>query len=148
MWGQRELAGLGLEPELDNIGRSLNKTKGTFRGMHFQVAPYEETKLIYCVRGKIFDIALDLRSGSPTYCEWFGVELSGDGNTALYVPRGVAHGFQTLVDDTEVLYFISGEYAFTSASGARWNDPRFGITLPLPVTIINRRDLEYPDFVL
>ena len=148
LWGQDDLEELGLERSLNNVGRSSNCSKGTVRGMHYQVAPHEETKLVYCSLGRIFDIALDLRRDSPTFCEWFAVELAPDENMALYIPQGVAHGFQTLEADSEVYYFISAKYHLASSRGVRWNDPAFRIELPLPVTVMNKRDGAYPDFVV
>lgn len=146
VWGKDNFRALGLDTELDNIGISYNPTRATFRGMHFQKEPFAESKLVQCIRGKIYDVALDLREDSPTWGEWTAVELSADDHSALYIPKGVAHGFQTLEDDSELLYFISAEYNREAASGVRWNDKRFGIELPLEISVINERDSTYADF--
>jgi dTDP-4-dehydrorhamnose 3,5-epimerase len=115
--------------------------------MHWQAAPHEEAKLVRCVRGAMFDVALDLRPGSATFKQWVGVELTPDNGRALYVPEGCAHGFQTLADDTEVLYQISCPWHSASARGARWNDPAFGIVWPQDTKlIISSRDAAYPPF--
>ena len=106
---------------------SFNRRRGTLRGMHYQAAPHEEAKLVRCVRGAMYDVALDLRPVSVTFRQWVGVELTPDNGRALYVPEGCAHGFQTLADDTEVLYQISAPWHPDSARGVRWNDPAFGI---------------------
>lgn len=146
VWGKGDFGALGLDTELDNIGISYNKARATFRGMHFQKEPFAESKLVQCVRGRIYDVILDLREDSPTWGEWTAVELSADEHSSLYIPKGVAHGFQTLEDDSEVLYFISAEYNKEAASGVRWNDERFGIELPLEISVINERDSTYADF--
>lgn len=147
LWGTDELAELGLENDLNNVGLSYNKLRGTVRGMHYQTEPFAENKFVQCLRGKIYDIVLDIRSASDTYGEWIAEELSGENNRALYIPKGFAHGFQTLEDDSELLYCISSKYNPASARGIRWNDVQFGIKLPLPVSIINERDANYKDFI-
>jgi dTDP-4-dehydrorhamnose 3,5-epimerase len=125
---------------------SFNTTRGTFRGLHWQESPHAEVKLVRCVFGGIFDIAVDLRPLSKTYLKWFGIELSSSNRLQLYIPRGLAHGFLTLADNTEVLYNITPAHAPESARGARWNDPALQITLPIPITVISERDKNYPDF--
>ena len=115
--------------------------------MHFQTAPHEEAKLVRCTAGAIFDVIVDLRPDSPTHAEWFGVELDAERGNALYVPKGFAHGFQTLVDDTDVLYMISDPYVPEAASGVRWDDPAFGIDWPeADVRTISDRDRSWPDY--
>lgn len=114
--------------------------------MHYQAAPHEEVKLVRCVRGGIHDVIVDLRPGSPTFKRWEARELTAENRLAVYVPRGVAHGFQALVDDTDVLYFISDPYVPALARGVRWNDPAFDIEWPLPVSLISTRDETYEDF--
>ena len=146
LWGKDELESLGLDSELNNVGLSFNKKSGTVRGMHYQAEPFAETKVVQCVRGKIFDVVLDLRKDSKTFGKWIGEELSADNNKAFYIPKGLAHGFQTLEDDSEVLYAISAKYDVNSARGVRWNDPQFAINFPLEVSVINERDANYPDF--
>ena len=145
-WCEREFTAHGLEGRWVQSSVSFNKKKGTLRGMHFQRAPYEEVKLVRCVRGALYDVVLDLRRASPAYKRHVAVELSADSRKAVYVPPGVAHGFQTLVDDTEILYEISTPYTPSHAAGVRWNDPAFGIAWPDPDPIMSDRDRGYPDF--
>lgn len=146
-WCADEFAQHGLNPHLAQCSASFNHRRGTLRGMHYQAAPHPEAKLVRCVRGAMFDVALDLRPASPTFCQWVGVELTPENGRALYVPEGCAHGFQTLVDDTEVLYQISAPWEPAAARGVRWNDPAFGITWPLAAeAILNERDRQLPDF--
>jgi dTDP-4-dehydrorhamnose 3,5-epimerase len=114
--------------------------------MHYQVAPDTETKLVRCTRGAIYDVILDLRPTSPTFKQWVAAELTADNHQMFYIPPGCAHGLQTLVDDTEVFYQMAGVYNADLARGVRWNDPAFGIEMPLAVSVINQRDRDYPDF--
>lgn len=146
-WCQQEFAAHGLVARIVQVNLSYNHTRGTLRGMHFQTAPYAETKLVRAVRGAIYDVIIDLRPDSPTYKRWIGVELTADNHRALYVPEGFAHGFQTLEDHTDVLYEMSAFYTPLAASGLRYNDPAFDITWPLPVSIISERDTSWADFV-
>jgi len=125
---------------------SHSSRKGTVRGMHFQKVPHEEVKLVRCLTGSIFDVIIDLRPGSPTFRRWQGFELSSDNGLQLYIPKGFAHGFQTLVDDTRVNYLISEFHAPAAASGVRYNDPAFDVRWPLPVTTISEKDLLWSDF--
>ncbi len=125
---------------------SENLKCGTLRGMHYQVEPAAEVKLVQCVRGALFDVIIDLRPESETYCQWYGVELSAENRRLLYVPKGFAHGFQTLVDDTAVYYMISNTYAPEYARGVRWNDPAFGIKWPLTEPIMADKDRLLPDY--
>lgn len=127
---------------------SFNLLKGTVRGMHFQTEPHAEVKLIRCTRGAVWDVVIDLRPESVTYCKWFGAELTADNLRMMYVPEGCAHGFQTLGDNAELFYQISITYSPTHASGVRWNDSRFSINWPLPMAVISERDAEWPDFGL
>jgi dTDP-4-dehydrorhamnose 3,5-epimerase len=146
VWGKDDFRALGLDADLDNIGLSYNKKRATFRGIHIQKEPFAESKLVQCIRGKIYDVILDLRENSETFGEWISVELSADDHKAVYIPKGLAHGFQTLEDDSEVLYFISAKYDKDAACGVRWNDERFGIELPLEISVIDERDANYVDF--
>ena len=114
--------------------------------MHYQVAPYEEVKLVRCSRGSIYDVIIDLRKASPTYKQWLGVELTADDYKLLYVPGGFAHGFQTLQDDTEVVYQVSQFYTPGAEAGLRWNDPAFKINWPLEVGVISDKDRNWPDY--
>ncbi len=125
---------------------SYNRLRGTIRGMHFQMAPHEEPKVVRCTRGAVHDAIIDLRRDSSTFKQWFGVGLTERNGRALYVPPGVAHGFQTLLDDTEVLYLMGARYAPDCARGVRWDDPAFGIRWPLEVTVISERDRDFPLF--
>ncbi len=136
----------GLAGEFVQNSISENLKRGTLRGMHYQVEPAAEVKLVQCVRGALYDVIIDLRPESETYCKWFGVELSAGNRRLLYVPKGFAHGFQTLVDDTAVYYMISEVYAPKYARGVRWNDPAFGIKWPLSEPIIAEKDRLLPDY--
>ncbi len=141
----REFADHGLESAFVQCNVSFNRLRGTLRGLHSQRPPHEEAKLIRCTRGSIFDVALDLRPDSPTLLRHVAVELTAENRRALYVPRGVYHGFQTLDDETEVLYQMSTAYVPDHGTGVRWNDSSFGIDWPLPVRVISARDASYPD---
>ena len=145
-WCRQELAAQGLDTEIAQESLSYNRDCGTLRGLHFQRSPHEETKIVRCTRGGIFDVIVDLRPRSPTYLQWQGFELTAENRKALYVPKGFAHGFQTLTDEAEIAYHISAFYAPDSAGGYRYDDPEFGIAWPLPVTAISERDLEWPPF--
>ena len=140
---QREFEAHGLNPLLVQCSISFNAKKGTLRGMHYQVPPHQETKLVRCTQGAIYDVILDIHPASPTFKQWVAVELTADDRRALYIPAGFAHGFQTLADHTEVLYQMSEFYHPESARGARWDDPAFGITWPLPNPIVSQRDGSY-----
>jgi dTDP-4-dehydrorhamnose 3,5-epimerase len=145
-WAQDEFAAHGLDTEIAQCNLSGNARTGTLRGMHCQDSPHEENKLVRCSRGALYDVALDLRPDSPTFTQWVATELTAENRRAFYIPKGCAHGFQTLTDDTEVFYQISAYYAPAAARGVRWDDPAFGITWPLPVTVISERDANHPDF--
>ena len=143
---RKEFEAQGLNPNLVQCSLSYNKMKGTLRGMHYQVAPHQETKLIRCTMGAIYDVMLDLRPNSPTYRQWVSAELTGENRLTLYVPEGIAHGFQTLQDHTEVFYQMSEFYNPECARGLRWNDRQFGIVWPHTERVISARDQAYPDF--
>lgn len=145
-WCQREFAANGLDDRIVQCNISFNARKGTLRGMHWQAAPFEEAKLVRCTRGAIYDVVVDLRRGSPTFKKWAGFTLTASNREMVYVPKGCAHGFLTLEDETEVFYQMSQFYNAESARGARWNDPAFGIDWPGEVTVISERDRNYPDF--
>jgi len=145
-WCAQEMASHGLEAGLAQCSVSFNHRRGTLRGLHYQVPPFAEAKLIRCTRGALYDVAVDLRPDSPTLGKWVGVELAEDDGRALYVPPGFAHGFLALADGTEVLYQISVPYAPEAARGLRWNDPFHGVAWPGPVEVIAPRDAAYPDF--
>jgi dTDP-4-dehydrorhamnose 3,5-epimerase len=147
-WDPEEFAQRGLNTELAQCSISYNRARGTLRGLHYQAAPYQEAKLVRCTAGAIFDVVVDLRPDSPTFRDWFGVELSPENRLATYVPEGCAHGFLTLDDDSEVHYQISQSYMPEAAKGVRWDDPAFAISWPGEVVVINDRDRSYPDFKL
>ncbi|WP_373541602.1 dTDP-4-dehydrorhamnose 3,5-epimerase [Chamaesiphon sp.] len=136
----------GLTSNFVQCNVSFTAHKGTIRGMHYQVAPDTETKLVRCTKGAIYDVILDLRPSSPTFKQWVAAELSADNHQMFYIPPGCAHGLQTLVADTEVFYQIAGVYNADAARGVRWNDPTFGIEMPFAVSVINQRDRDYSDF--
>jgi len=146
IWCQEEFKKHGLNDRLVQCSVSFNAKKGTLRGMHYQVAPYREAKLVRCSHGAIYDVAVDLRPESPTFKRHVGAELSEQNRKMLYVPEGFAHGFITLRDQTEVLYHISEFWSPAHARGVRWNDPAFGIKWPAQPEIIADRDRNYPDF--
>jgi dTDP-4-dehydrorhamnose 3,5-epimerase len=145
----REFAEHGLDPAIAECSMSFNRRTGTLRGMHYQADPHGEAKLVRCTRGAIHDVVLDLRSDSATYLRWEAVELSEENGRALFVPMGCAHGFQTLRENSEVLYQISTRYEPIAARGVRWDDPAFGISWPEPPPggrTMSPRDASYPDF--
>lgn len=129
----------------DQCSVSFNHKKGTLRGMHLQKFPHEEIKLVTCTRGEIFDVVIDMRPESPTYKNWEAVNLSAENKKMLYIPKGFAHGFQTLVDNTEVYYQISGLFSPQHAIGIRWNDPAFKIAWPADISVISKKDQQYAD---
>jgi dTDP-4-dehydrorhamnose 3,5-epimerase len=143
-WCAREFADQGLDflPVQANMGFSVRK--GTIRGMHFQMAPALEAKLVRCTRGAIFDVVLDLRPGSPSYGKWYGAELSADNGRMLYIPEHCAHGCQTLEEYTEIYYMASEFYAPNSARGVRFDDPAFNVQWPLVVTMVSEQDRNWP----
>ena len=143
---EKEFAEAGVDIHLVQTNVSGNKAKGTLRGLHYQDEPHPDRKVVTCTRGAIFDVAVDLRRDSATYLRWFGTELSAENRKGLYIPPGCAHGFITLVDDTDVNYLMGEWYHPELARGARWNDPAFGIEWPLDPVTINERDAAYPDW--
>src|SRR5262245_7378870 len=145
-WCSDEAAARGLESRMVQCSISSNARKGTLRGLHYQVAPFQEAKLVRCTAGAIYDVIVDLRPGSPTRCRYVGVELSAANHRTLYVPKGFAHGFLTLMDESEVFYQISEFYHPDAQRGVRWNDPAFAIAWPAPPAIISPRDATYADF--
>jgi len=138
----------GLEARLVQCNISYNRMKGTLRGMHFQAPPFEEDKLVRCTRGSIYDVIVDLRRNSKTFGRHTGVTLSAENRSMLHIPKGFAHGFLTLENDSEVYYQMSEFYAPKYARGYRWNDPAFGIEWPAEIRIISEKDRSYPDFDL
>ena len=147
----REFQEHGLDPRVVQCNVSYNAKRGTLRGMHYQDVPHEEAKLIRCARGAMYDVIVDLRPASSTFRKWAAFELKaepGKSSRMVYVPRGFAHGFLTLQDDTEVFYQMSEFFVPDAARGFRWNDPAFDIQWPEPVTVVSDRDRGYPDFVV
>jgi dTDP-4-dehydrorhamnose 3,5-epimerase len=145
-WCQREFEEHGLDSKFVQASISTNLKPGTLRGIHYSVPPNAEAKVIRCVKGAIYDVLLDLRKGSPTYLAWFAELLTRENGMALFAPAGVAHGFQTLEADTDVLYQMSEFYDPNCARGVRWNDPAFGIRWPLEDPILSERDRTYEGF--
>ena len=146
-WSDREFEAAGLNARFVESNISFNEKKGTLRGMHFQLPPYDQTKLVRCTRGSIYDVIVDLRPDSPTFKQWVAEELSAENHRMLYVPGEFAHGYQTLEDHTEVSYQTTAYYAPEHGRGARWNDPAFNISWPIDNLVIIERDRDYPDFV-
>ena len=145
-WCQQEVAAHDLNPFVVQCNVSFNKKKGTLRGMHYQVAPCAEEKLVRCTMGAIYDVIIDIRPESPTFKQYLSIVLTAQNRRMLYIPKGFAHGFQTLEDDTEVFYQMSEFYAPEYARGIRWNDAAFGIQWPDDERIVLERDQTYPDF--
>lgn len=143
---QKEFAAVGLKPSFVQTNNSLSRTKGTLRGLHYQLGEFAEDKLIRCIGGAIFDVVVDLRQDSPTFLHHHTLELPAEGRAAVYVPRGCANGIQTLEPDTELFYLVSNFYKPAAERGLRWNDPRIGVKWPLEPTIISSKDAAHPDF--
>jgi len=140
---RREFETQGLNPCVEQCNVSFNRARGTVRGLHFQAAPHAEAKLVRCTQGAIWDVIVDLRRESPTYRRWYGVELSAANRRSLYAPEGVAHGFQTLTDDSEILYMMSAAYRPEAARGVPWNDPALGIEWPIANPTMSERDRSF-----
>ncbi|MCC2658640.1 MAG: dTDP-4-keto-6-deoxy-D-glucose epimerase [Panacagrimonas sp.] len=147
VWCESEFARHGIEVSMLQASLSHNRSAGTIRGMHFSRLPAQEGKLVRCQNGRMLDVIVDLRRDQPSYLKQVAVELDDRSHRALYIPPGVAHGFQTLVDDCDVLYMMTQAYQPELAAGVRFDDPAFGIRWPLPVSVISDRDRAYPDFV-
>lgn len=139
-----ELAPAGWKKPIVQINHTYTAKRGTLRGMHYQRPPHAEMKLVSCIRGEVFDVAVDLRAGSPTFLQWHAETLSADNGRALLIPEGFAHGFQTLSDDCEMLYLHTAAYAPDAEAGLRVDDPRLAITWPLPVADMSARDRAHP----
>jgi dTDP-4-dehydrorhamnose 3,5-epimerase len=145
-WCREEFEKAGLDARLVQCNISYNPRKGTLRGMHYQLAPHAEAKLVRCTMGAIYDVILDLRVESPTYKKWMGINLTAENRDMVYIPEGCAHGFLTLEDDCEVFYQMSQFYSAGAARGVRWDDPAFGIVWPAKPESLSDRDRNYPDF--
>jgi dTDP-4-dehydrorhamnose 3,5-epimerase len=146
-WCAREFAEHGLDPRLVQCNVSFNERRGTLRGMHYQASPFGEAKLVRCTAGAIYDVVVDLRPESATFKRWCGLKLTAANREMLYIPEGVAHGFLTLADNTEIFYQMSEFYHPDLSRGVRWNDPAFGIEWPEPVAVMSERDRTYSDFL-
>lgn len=148
-WCTAELAEHGLNPNLSQCSVSFNEKRGTLRGMHYQGPPHQETKIVRCTAGSIYDVIVDVRPDSATFKQWISVELSAENRRMIYVPVGFAHGFQSLVEDSEVFYMVSEPYHPEVSLSVRWNDPQFAIDWPYAETrVISQRDRQYLDFTL
>lgn len=147
-WCANEMTEHGLKADLKQANTSFSIKKGTIRGMHYQMNPYQETKLIRCTRGAILDVIIDLRPASPTFKQWIGVELTQDNYKMLYVPEDFAHGFITLEDNCEVTYLVTQFYTPGAEKGIRWNDPLFNIQWPFEPTVISEKDKTHPNYTL
>ena len=145
-WCQKEFEDQGLNGNVVQINTSFTHKKGTMRGLHYQVDPYQETKFIRCTKGSIWDVIIDLRPKSPTFMQWVGHELSADNYKMVYVPENFAHGFVTLEDNSEVYYPVTTFYTPGAERGIRWNDPAFNIAWPVEVEIVTEKDGNHPDF--
>jgi dTDP-4-dehydrorhamnose 3,5-epimerase len=146
LWCQEEFAAHGLAAVFVQCNASLSTERGTLRGLHYQVAPFEEVKLVRCIRGAVFDVFVDLRPQSGSYMRWAGVELTADNRRAVYVPGGCAHGYLTLVDNTEVEYPVSQSYQPAAERGLRWNDPSVDIEWPFAPCSLSVKDRSWPDY--
>ena len=145
-WCRQEFSDHGLNAEVAQVNIGYSRRSGTLRGMHFQDQPHAEVKVVRCTRGLVYDVIIDLRPTSPTFKRWLAIELSAENHRVLYVPEGVAHGYQTLVDDTEICYQTSRPYTAAAARGVRYDDPAFGVEWALPVSVISKADETWPDF--
>jgi dTDP-4-dehydrorhamnose 3,5-epimerase len=143
---EEELARAGIALTARQLNLSYNRDAFTLRGLHYQAAPHAEAKIVHCVRGRIYDVALDLRPASSTYLRWTAAELSPQARRMLYIPEGCAHGFLTLEPDSDIIYVMGTVFVAEAARGARWNDPAFGIDWPAAPRVISERDAGYPDF--
>jgi len=146
-WCKNEFSTRGLSSEFVQFNISYNFKKGTLRGIHYQIEPHQEDKIVRCTKGAVYDVIIDIRPESPTYKKWFSVEISAENYFMLYIPKGFAHGFQTLTDNTELYYQMSEYYHQECAHGIRWNDPEFKIDWPLKPTVISKNDQLYEDYL-
>jgi len=144
-WCSTEFAKHGL-PQFVQTNMSMSRQRGTIRGLHYQAAPHGEAKYMRCIRGAIFDVAVDVRPESPTYKKWVGLELTADNRKALFIPEGLAHAYQALADDAEVIYSSSCAYAPGAERGIRWNDPAFNVEWPIVEAHVSEKDMKWADF--
>ena len=148
LWCAEELARHGLSGHVAQVNVAYNRRRGTLRGLHYQLAPYAEAKLVRCTRGALFDVAVDVRPESPTYLRWVGVELAADTYRMLYVPEGCAHGYLTLEDHTEVIYLVSCPYTPSHERGIRYDDPAVGVRWPLDPVVVSEKDQGWPPYAM
>lgn len=146
-WCKREFEALNLKCDLAQCNISFNTKRGTLRGMHYQIKPFQEAKLVRCTQGAVFDVIVDIRPESDSYRSWHAIELSAKNRSMIYIPPGIAHGFQSLMDDTEVFYQMSEFYTPECAHGIRWNDPLLGIQWPIGNPVVSARDSSYPSLI-
>ena len=146
LYCEDEFRAHGIDPTIVQINTAMTRKAGTLRGMHFQTAPHADTKLLRCLKGAIYDVCVDLRPNSPTYCSWVSAELTAANRHMLFLPAGTAHGYQTLTDDAEIMYTTNVKYAPDCATGVRYNDASFGVQWPLDISEISAADLEWPDY--
>jgi len=143
---KKEYDEVGLRNEIVQINDSKSRYKGTLRGMHYQLSPKSEDKIVRCINGSIYDVIIDMRKNSPTFCDWFGIELSAKNKKSLYVPKGFAHGNISLEDNSELFYLVTEYYSSEHERGIRWNDPKFNIEWPIKPVVISEKDRNHPDF--
>jgi len=146
IWDEELFREKGLNPKIAQCSISSNNKKGTWRGLHIQYPPYAEAKIVRCTRGSLYDVVVDLRKDSPTFKKWFSTEISAENHKMLYVPEGCAHGYQTLEDNTDAAYQITEMFKPENSGGVRWDDPAFGIKLPLDISVISKKDSSW-DFL-
>ena len=145
LWSREEFASKGLRADFIQCNNSFSRLKGTLRGLHYQLPPHGEAKLVRCIRGRVFDVMVDMRPGSATERKWFGAEITAENRSLVYVPEGCAHGYLALDDDCEVIYMATAPYVADAERGVRWNDPGIGITWPVEPTILSTKDRQWPD---
>ena len=146
-WCADELMCVGLDPRIAQINTARSVVAGTLRGIHYQTPPHAEVKLVRCTRGGVFDVAVDLRADSPTFCQWFGIELDDESGRMLYIPEGCGHGYLTLAPSTDLVYQASVPYAPKSVTGVRYDDPAFNIVWPGAINVISPQDQNWPTFL-
>jgi dTDP-4-dehydrorhamnose 3,5-epimerase len=146
LWCEREITEQGLVSSIKQCNIGFSPLRGTLRGLHYQRSPHQEVKIVRCTRGSVFDVVVDIRPDSPTYCDWYGIELNPENASMLYVPEGCATGYLTLEEDSEIYYLTSEFYAPDSASGVRYDDPAFGIQWPGDIIVLSDNDMNWPYF--
>jgi dTDP-4-dehydrorhamnose 3,5-epimerase len=146
LWCEREITEQGLVSSIKQCNIGFSPLRGTLRGLHYQRSPHQEVKIVRCTRGSVFDVVVDIRPDSPTYCDWYGIELNPENASMLYVPEGCATGYLTLEENSEIYYLTSEFYAPNSASGVRYDDPAFGIQWPGDIIVLSDNDMNWPYF--